>query len=405
MGIQFDCVDCGKEFSVDDHWAGKRAKCKACGNVMQVPTARRRVTPPPLPRNYTVEPAGDEDEGIPEGVLKLIGAILGVGLIACVLVVFAGRSKPAGASVADGAKTSRSFGFFFTQNDSTAADFKVIYPDRPAARFDTPGIELYPMDILGNAPGVPMHVQLYLPAGRHQAHSLPCVFIAPAGTRLLYGSSLGEGDSPEHVPYVLRGFAVLAYELSGNLDEGSGPVTFGKLKEPVNQFIAANGGLANSRNAVDFVLAKVPEVDPKQLFAAGHSSAATMALNAVGGDHRFRAVAAYAPECDVVGHWSHDLRQLNDVVPGAADLASRVSPMLHTGDIACPVLLFHADDDENVETSDVVSYAAALQSAGKAFQLMRVSTGGHYQSMIDLGIPAGINFFESQGARPRPPLR
>jgi len=43
--IQFSCPGCGKAFRVDDSSAGKHAKCRACGQRMQVPAAE----PPPLP--------------------------------------------------------------------------------------------------------------------------------------------------------------------------------------------------------------------------------------------------------------------------------------------------------------------------------------------------------------------
>ena len=42
--------------------------------------------------------------------------------------------------------------------------------------------------------------------------------------------------------------------------------------------IDAQAGLVNARNALEFVLARVPEVDPKRIYAAGHSSAGTLAL-------------------------------------------------------------------------------------------------------------------------------
>jgi DNA-directed RNA polymerase subunit RPC12/RpoP len=37
MSIEFDCAACGKHYKVADAMAGKRAKCKACGGVIQVP--------------------------------------------------------------------------------------------------------------------------------------------------------------------------------------------------------------------------------------------------------------------------------------------------------------------------------------------------------------------------------
>ena len=110
-----------------------------------------------------------------------------------------------------------------------------------------------------------------------------------------------------------------------------------------------------------------------------------------------RAAAAYAPACDVESRWGTDLAKLNRIVPGAVNLAARVSPMRHVDDMACPIFLFHADDDTNVRTSDNDAYAAALQSAGKTVQVSHVPTGGHYQSMIDKGIPGGIAFFKAQG--------
>lgn len=35
--ISFNCEQCGKSFRVPDSYAGRRAKCKACGNMVQVP--------------------------------------------------------------------------------------------------------------------------------------------------------------------------------------------------------------------------------------------------------------------------------------------------------------------------------------------------------------------------------
>ena len=55
MSIEFNCATCGKPFKVDDQWAGKRAKCKGCGNVITIPgpetvaPVESRPTPPPLP--------------------------------------------------------------------------------------------------------------------------------------------------------------------------------------------------------------------------------------------------------------------------------------------------------------------------------------------------------------------
>jgi acetyl esterase/lipase len=410
MGIRFTCTDCGKTFDVDDQWAGKRVKCKVCGNVLQIPNlpaAKPRAGPPPLPRRESVpsfQPP-QEEQGIPPILIKLIGGILLVGVIACIWVLLANKNQSTSSSGGNPQNNSPLIPSFSFSAKPVPAAANIQFPADRRIKKMLPGVEIYPMTITGTGPGIPMRVRLYLPANRHEVHSLPCVFIAPAGTRMLYGSEMDDADSPEHLPYARQGFAVLAYELSGDLPGNhNGLVTFGQLKGPVQQFLAADGGLANARTAVDFVLAKVPEVDPNQLFAAGHSSAATMALNAVEADHRFRAVAAYAPACDVVARWGNNLAKLDRVAPGASDWAQRLSPIRHVNDISCPVLLFHADDDSNVKTQDIEPYVSALQSAGKTVTFQHVPTGGHYQSMIEEGIPAGIEFFKTQGAKPLLPI-
>ena len=39
MSITFACESCGKSFTVDDKFAGKKGKCKQCGEVMPIPRA------------------------------------------------------------------------------------------------------------------------------------------------------------------------------------------------------------------------------------------------------------------------------------------------------------------------------------------------------------------------------
>ena len=57
---------------------------------------------------------------------------------------------------------------------------------------------------------------IYEPEGSEKR---PCILIAPAGSTLMEGMSLGEEDQDEHVPYVQAGFVVIAYSLDGGSDE------------------------------------------------------------------------------------------------------------------------------------------------------------------------------------------
>ena len=48
MSITFAC-DCGKQLKVGDEYAGKRAKCPACGSVLAVPAGDGFPPAPPAP--------------------------------------------------------------------------------------------------------------------------------------------------------------------------------------------------------------------------------------------------------------------------------------------------------------------------------------------------------------------
>ncbi len=49
MTLDFACGNCGKRFRVDAALAGKKAKCKRCGEIMNVPAAPLAATPPARP--------------------------------------------------------------------------------------------------------------------------------------------------------------------------------------------------------------------------------------------------------------------------------------------------------------------------------------------------------------------
>src|SRR5262245_14545591 len=177
------------------------------------------------------------------------------------------------------------------------------FPQRDEADADEvePGVRQYMINILDDEGGfyeTPGHggwLYLYLPPGEHQPKSLPCVLIAPAGSTLLDGMDLGDGDTPEHVPYVKAGCAVLAYELDGPCYD---PTDFEEMKDAYKAFKDSRAGLVNGRNALEYLLAKVPEVDPARIYTAGHSSAASHALLFAAHEPRLAGAMAYAPAPD-----------------------------------------------------------------------------------------------------------
>ncbi len=253
----------------------------------------------------------------------------------------------------------------------------------------------------GGGPGESMSLRIYRPAGNHGAGTLGCVLVAPAGTTLLSGTDIGELDDEayhdECLPYAEAGMAVVMYSLDGHLaDEDSADER--KVGAAYEAFREAQAGLVNSRNALEFVLARMPEVDRSKVFSAGHSSAATLSL--LFGEHepRLAGCIAYAPAVDVEARLAEVIANPFSGLsfPGCRELLKRASPKTHAGRLDIPVFLFHAADDENVPVSDTRDFAAGLKSRGAKVTYREVSDGGHYESMIVEGIPAGIGWMKER---------
>ncbi|MFN0021234.1 MAG: alpha/beta hydrolase family protein [Pirellulaceae bacterium] len=229
---------------------------------------------------------------------------------------------------------------------------------------------------------------IYLPEGQHAPGSLPCILICGAGSTMLEGMSLGDGDVDEHIPYVKAGFAVVAYELDGPGDNDMSPRAY-------DAFRKSRAGLVNARNALEYVLAKVPEVNPKQIYSAGHSSAGTMSLLFAEHEPRLAGCIAFAP-CTDVPAFITEARALSFSHEGIADFVVQSSPNTHESRLNCPVFLFHAMDDTNVSVLETGDFAERLRQAGKEVKSITVLSGGHYDSMIKQGIPEAIEWLKTK---------
>jgi dipeptidyl aminopeptidase/acylaminoacyl peptidase len=212
---------------------------------------------------------------------------------------------------------------------------------------------------------------------------------------------LADGDVAEILPYVNEGFAVLAYELDGPYHGGEDGSDV-EFRRAYDKFRAAKAGLVNSRNALQYVLSQVPEVDPARIYTAGHSSAADQALLLAGHESRLAGCIAYMPAYDNV-QWLSPvaIRGTEFVLPGASDFAVKSSPSTHINNITCPVFLFHAEDDENVDVGIVRGGAESMNAAGVDVTFQTAQNGGHYYAMIEQGIPAGIQWLKELDAENR----
>lgn len=242
--------------------------------------------------------------------------------------------------------------------------------------------------------GQSMTLWIYQPDPLPQA-KVPCVFIAPAGTMMIHGLNLADGDAPEHLPWVKAGFAVVAYELSGNADaENSSDA---QLKMAAEKFRQAKSGLLNAQVAMAYAREKVSFVDPNQFFTAGHSSAGTMALYVAEMDPQVKGAIAFMPAVDIRSSLGIDgitYIQNAEIVPEAGIYVNEISPMTHIHRLSRPTFLFIAGDDRSDITGPADSFGKKLREMGDDVTVVRVPNGGHFEPMLDPGIPMAIEWLK-----------
>lgn len=279
-------------------------------------------------------------------------------------------------------------------------------PIRPAAPLTPPKFDAAKFPPLGQPrqiePGVAVHeatidghqVRVYLPAGKPAAGSLPCVFIAPAGTDLTTGISLEDGDRVEHLPYARAGFAVVAYSLSGPTTENSPQA---EVVAGTKAFRDAQGGFNDAERALEFALARVPAINAKRLYTAGHSSAATVSLLVAENEPRVAACVAYAPCSDVRHRLAGNglLGQAEGEAPGFGAFIDQTSPIDGASRLHCPLFLFHAKDDPNVPIAESARFVEEVKKTNPNVTFYQAEHGGHHDGMIREGIPKAIEWLKA----------
>ncbi|WOO41348.1 DUF4190 domain-containing protein [Rubellicoccus peritrichatus] len=276
------------------------------------------------------------------------------------------------------------------------------------------GITVYQFQTAGSKPGERMQLRVYLPAGSDTAkpHSLPCVLVAPAGTNLLSGASLGPLDDTayhdEALPYAKSGLVTVLYSIDGAEEDfevelegrDADSREMALMERQYDAFKDAKAGLLNSRNALEFVLSQLPMVDDTEIYAAGHSSAGTLALLFAMHEPRLAGCLAYAPCVDVTAFHEEIINEpfVSIILPGVKTFLQRSSPITHVDQLGCPLFFFHAADDGIVTRESIQPFITKAQSLpnGPEVTVELPDSGDHYYSMIDQGIPSGIEWIQSR---------
>ena len=270
----------------------------------------------------------------------------------------------------------------------TSANTVTEYPPLGEGKLIEPGIKFY--ETMVHSSVGQRKLWLYLPDPL-PAGNLSCILIGPAGSRLFHGMALGDGDRDEHLPYVKAGFAVVAFEIYSPLNDKP---TDEEVKQATRQFLSGDGGLFDVRIALDYAKKRVPRINLEKIFIAGHSSAATLALQAIVSENDLAGCIAYAPCTDLERHFNDGLAELNQYAPGFADFVKRSSPINLAANIRKPLFLFHAEDDTTIDRAQIDKFRANSPNGKGTLRFVSVKSGGHYDSMIHKGIPAGIKWLK-----------
>lgn len=456
MAIKVTCDSCFMDFSVKDELAGKKIKCKECGEVIRVLARSGRDTagrdefeaddaPAPLaaPRSRPAKPKSTQKRpaksSFPLKWVLLVGGLVfgGLGIAVVAILVLhsfdqANRNRarwenqqpvaaqPAGipapgtgpaspfspapastppASASPAAPAAGGPGDLFPIASLPFPKFVDLQsnPKGPRTKIEIITVNLGVINQNSRSPGFSMSMRVYLPPGEHPDKSLGCVLVAPAGSNLLTGNGVDAPDyHDETLPYVKAGYVAITYSLDGALPAKQN-ATDAQFANAYREFAAAYAGVANARNAFEFVLAKLPQVNPERIFAAGHSSAAVVSLLFAEHEPRLKGCIAYAAASDVEKRLAPALNDpaVPRLLSGIREFAKRSSPRTHMAHLNCPVFVFHARDDSNEPFATSERFVGDLKQLGKKVTFEQTPRGDHYDSMIKQGIPKAIAWLKA----------
>ncbi len=409
------CPNCGKQFNVRTEQLGKRAKCRGCGEPFELqpaldmaePEYEEPVAPPsppvrerPVPRSpfASQKPASKgAGESLVKKVLSVIVIVISLAIIIGlgVLRISNQANRRANLTKMIEDKQRELHDAEIDAANAKARAKEAAKPPPPPPEVKQAPQLVFTTDAVGRRVGTAKAamrsaattVKLVLPPGDHPDHSLPCVFVCPAGSNLLTGTAWDKGEQEDFYGLLDRGMAVCFYSLDGTLPESL------KTQElavgmAIRAFLGSGGGLGNAQDAIDTVLASTPSIDPSRLGAIGHSSAGTVGLTAAAGDPRIVAVAAMAPAIDLPKRLADVVEQLDG---RSTATVYKMSPSA-IEKLTADVYIYQASDDTNVPAADASAFAA--KHADKV-KLELVPTGGHGGAYTD-GRPKAFDFLATR---------
>jgi dienelactone hydrolase len=201
----------------------------------------------------------------------------------------------------------------------------------------------------------------------------------PAVIFLHGGFAFGEDDWEMTQPFRDAGYVVMTPILRG---ENGLPGSYSMFYNEVDDVLAATDAFA-----------KMPHVDNKRMFIAGHSVGGTITLLTVMTSNRFRAAASYSGSPDQVA-WA---RGQGEVVPFDSNNKMEFqmrSPLAYPRSFKCPVRMFYGSQELFLFSSS--SQKTAQLAKGANLDVEAVQVPGDHMSAVDPAIRQTIMFFNAK---------
>lgn len=414
MELKISCNQCGKKLAYPVESAGTHVNCSGCKAAFRLPRVVKAVpilpgASLPLPTSQGRSPSyatATIDEVRARGTQRSLrtGNQSGSGVALKLIMLFGGGAIVLGLL---GLLVVIVIGTIGSKSIATLSPEQIPVPEFPEIGLErfVPGSNAtyHNIQLRGRlgGPGESMQLRVYLPPGQHEPGSLACVLLAPAGTTLLHGNALDDDVYHDEVmPYLDSGIAVVFYSIDGpmTVDQSADEQTYAfALGQAFRLFTAAKAGVVNGRNALELVLQRFAQVDPKRIYSVGHSSAATLSLLLAAHEPRLAGAIAYAPITDLrirLGELQED-RDIQRLLPGLSLYLRSGSPIHFLDRYTCPLFVFHARDDENEPFANTEIFVNAMKGKNAKLIFAPVPNGGHYQAMIDQGIPQAIKWIQA----------
>jgi dipeptidyl aminopeptidase/acylaminoacyl peptidase len=201
--------------------------------------------------------------------------------------------------------------------------------------------------------------------------------LKPAVLFLHGGFAFGEDDWEQAQPFRDAGYVTMLPMLRG---ENGLPGSYSMFYNEVDDVLAAAD-----------TFAKIPGVDPKRIFIAGHSVGGTLTLLAAMTTNRFRAAASFSGSPDQI-RWSRF--QPESIVFDRKDPREMYmrSPLAYPRSFKCPARLYYGTDEFLFENSSLKT-AELAKEAG--LDVEAISVPGDHISAVEPAMQQAIQFFKT----------